>query len=379
MPLTDAKIKNTKVGSKPFKLYDRDGLFLLVNPSGSKLWRFKFRLNKVEGVCSLGKYPNVSLKDARLLAAEKRKMVEAGLHPNKVNKQTDEYTFGDALKDYLGTKKSLSQRYMKLLKSKSDRLILPLIGDLSIGSVEPFHIKALLDNCSANNGKTQAVSVLSVINSVFSYAVQSLKATHNPASAFRGYVKPNPTSHANALKQSDLKELFIRLRQSGIHQSLKNLIRFLIYTGVRGHEGRLMEWSEIDFQTGVWNIPAEKLKKRRPHIVPLTRQCLDILNAQKSGSNQYVFWLDNHPCPLIGSVNNALNVLKLPHITAHDFRATMATGLTEMGYGMDLVKTQLAHSKASGTDAAYFHAVHLDERRAMLQAWADYIDSLTEG
>lgn len=379
MSLTDAKIKNTKVGSKPFKLYDRDGLFLLVNPSGSKLWRFKFRLNKVEGVCSLGKYPNVSLKDARLLAAEKRKMVEAGLHPNKVDKQTDEYTFGDALRDYFDSKKSLSPRYMKMLKSKSDRLILPFIGDLAIGSVEPLHIKTILDNCAEKSGKSQAVGVLGVLNSVFSFAIQSLKATYNPASAFRGYVKPNPTSHANALKPEGLRVLFDRLHSSDLHHSIKNLIKFLIYTGIRGHEGRLMEWSEVDLQMKVWNIPAEKLKKRRPHIVPLTRQCLDILNAQKPGSNQYVFWLDNYPCPLMGTVNNALATMRLRHITAHDFRATMATGLTEMGYGMDLVKTQLAHSKASGTDAAYFHAVHLDERRAMLQAWADYIDSLMEG
>lgn len=378
MSLTDAKIKNAKAGDKPFKLYDRDGLFLLVNPSGSKLWRFKFRLNRVEGVCSLGRYPNVSLKDARLLAAEKHKMVEAGLHPNKVARQNDGYTFGDALKDYLDTKKSLSPRYLKMLNSKSDRLVLPFIGDLAIDSIEPFHIKALLDNCAANNGKTQAVSVLGVINSVYSYAVQSLRATHNPASAFRGYIRPDPTTHANALKPEGLGVLFDRLHSSDLHHSIKNLIRFLIYTGVRGHEGRLMEWSEIDFQKVVWNIPATKLKKRRPHTVPLTRQCLDILKDQRKDSEQYVFWLDNYPCPLMGTVNNALTSIKLPHITAHDFRATLATGLTEMGYSMDLVKTQLAHSKASGTDAAYFHAVYLDERRAMLQAWADYIDSLVK-
>lgn len=378
MSLTDAKIKNAKAGSKPFKLYDRDGLFLLVNPSGSKLWRFKFRLNKTEGVCSLGKYPNVSLKDARLLAAEKREMVESGLHPNKVMKQTDSYTFGDALRDYLNTKKSLSPRYMKLLVSRADRLILPFIGNLAIGSVEPFHIKDLLDNCAENNGKTQAVTVLGIINSVFCYSVQSLKVSHNPASAFRGYIKPEPTSHANTIKPSDLMVLFNRLRLSNIHPSMKNLIRLLVYTGVRGHEGRLMEWSELDFQKEVWNIPATKLKKRRPHIVPLTRQCLEILEAQKSDSEQYVFWLDNRPCPSISAVNTTLRSLKLSHITAHDFRATMATGLTEMGYSMELVKTQLAHSRASGTDAAYFHAVHLDERRAMLQAWADHIDALTK-
>lgn len=378
MSLTDAKIKNAKAGSKPFKLYDRDGLFLLVNPSGSKLWRFKFRLNKVEGVCSLGRYPNISLKDARLLAAEKHKLVESGLHPNKVVRQNDDYTFEDALRDYFDTKKSLSPRYLKMLESKSDRLILPFIGDLNINDVEPFHIKTLLDNCAQKSGKSQAVSVLGVLNSVFSFAIQSLKATHNPASAFRGYIKPDPTSHANALKPDGLRTLFNRLHLSDLHHSIKNLIRFLVYTGVRGHEGRLMEWSEVDFQTKVWNIPAEKLKKRRPHIVPLTKQCLDILNTQKSGSDRYVFWLDSHPCPLMSTVNNALITMGLPHITAHDFRATMATGLTEMGYSMDLVKTQLAHSRASGTDAAYFHAVHLDERRAMLQAWADYIDSLTE-
>lgn len=391
MPLTDVKIRQARAADRPLKLTDGGGLFLEVRPTGSKLWRYRYRIAGKENVYAIGEYPAVSLGDARRLRDEARDMVRRGVHPAHARREavaeqvaSNAATFEAIAREWMATQAGRwSARYAADVDRALTLNAFPAFGSLPIRAVTAALILDLIQKMARRGAETYAQQVRQWISAVFRYAVATLRAEYDPASALRGAVAVPQVEHAQAMPRHVLAALRDALPGYGGHPTTRIALQMLLYTFVRTVELRRARWEQFDLGAARWEIPAGNMKRRRPHIVPLSRQVIALLGElyeHTGDGNGYL--LPNMRRPQDGymshtTVNDALRRLGFAEWSGHDFRATASTHLYEMGrYRGDVIELQLAHVEGNKTKAAYNHARYMAERAQMMQEWADWVDAV---
>lgn len=392
--LTQLKITSAKPKASPYNLSDGRGLALVIQPTGSKLWRFRYRFAGKAKTLHLGPWPGTSLADAREKCREARKSIDTGLDPvleKKRAKVTARYanatTFKEVAQEYLEKCEREGRATVTLDKLRwLLGLAYPLIGTHPISSITPTEALAVLRKVEGTGRYESARRMRSVLSRVFRYGIATARCDRDVAADLRGALTTPKVQHHAAV--TDPLEVGLLLRTIDTYtgqEATRMALRLSAHLFVRPGELRQAEWSEIDFEKAVWIIPIEKMKMRRPHKVPLSRQVLAMFEElhEVSGHRQHLF-------PCMGSprrpmsencVNQALRRLgyATDEMTAHGFRAMAATLLNEMGqWNPDAIERQLAHQEASSVRRAYARGEYWDERVAMMQHWSDYLDDLRQ-
>lgn len=386
--LSDTKIRSAKPAEKPYTLQDGSGLYLEVRPSGAKFWRYRYWLTpEKDGRYTIGEYPAVSLADARRERERVRELVKKGINPTD-EKRTDKMrqtseranTFKAVAEEWVEKKKAgWSPYYLKQVRHGLDSDIYPEIGNLPMRQVTAAHVLKILNKVCDRGAATVAINVRQWCSSVFRYAVGTLRADFDPVSALRDAIIRPPVENAQAMSREQLKVFLPKLREYGGLRTTLLAIRFMAYTFVRTVEMRRGAWAEVNFDDALWVIPGDKMKKKRVHMVPLSRQALAVLRElhKITGAGENMFPNSRRPDDVMSAttINRAMEYLGIP-FSGHDFRATASTHLYEMHYEEKLVEMQLAHSEKKKAKAAYNHAAYLPARRDMMQVWADYLDAI---
>lgn len=290
MPLTDIKIRQAKPADKPIKLADTAGLYLEVKPSGSKLWRYRYRIAGRENLFAIGEYPQVSLADARKARDDARELIRQGRHPAHA-RQTERtrqinanaLTFKAIAEEWIEKKRSRwAPYYLMQVERGMKKDIYPRIGRLPIRSVTAADVLAILDRATKRGAEVVALNLRQWCSQVFRYAVATLRADHDPASALRGAVIRPPVNHSRPMDRDEIAAFLRKLQGFGGHRTTVIALRLLLLTFVRTIEMRKAEWTEVDLAAAEWRIPAEKMKMRRLHIVPLSTQAVALLTPTEN-------------------------------------------------------------------------------------------------
>ncbi len=396
-PLSPSAVANAKPQAKPYRLPDGRGLFLLVQPSGAKWWRWKYhRLDGRENILSLGTYPDVSLRKARDRCDEARKLVADGIDPGERRQeakaakvaaaQVSGNTFAAVAAAWLARQECAD---ITLRKSHwiIDTFLTPEIGALPVTEITP---RVLLDALRKieDTGRLETAKRARIkAGQVFRWAILEGLMEIDPTASLRGALKaPKNKHHATITDPAKMGELLRAIDGfTGQYVTLAALkLAPLVF--VRPGELRMAEWTEFDLDAAVWRIPAERMKMKAAHIVPLSTQAVSILRELRplTGTGRYVFpGLRTASRPMSeNTVNAALRRLgyNKDEMTGHGFRGMAASRLNEMGWNADAIERQLAHAENNKVREAYTHAAqYLDERKRMMQAWADYLDGLRAG
>jgi integrase len=403
MPLTDTAIRNAKPGispsgnatEKPYKMGDTGGLYLEVAPSGGKWWRFKYRFDRKEKRVSLGVYPDVSLKDARQRRDEARKLVAAGVDPGENRKaqkmaRSDQATnsFEVVAREWFAKyEPNWTAGHSSKIMTRLERDVFPWIGARPIAELKAPELLACLRRVEDRGALETAHRALQNCGQVMRYAIATGRADRDIATDLRGALPPvKPTHHASITDPKKIAEL---LRAIDAYEGTfitKCALRLAPMFFVRPGELRNAEWTEFDLEQAEWNIPAERMKMREPHLVPLCTQAVSILTELHAltGSSRYVFpGARTNGRPM--SDNAILAALRRmgyakDEMSGHGFRAMARTILDEiLGVRPDYIEHQLAHAVRDPNGRAYNRTAHLVERRKMMQEWADYLDKIKAG
>ncbi|MCG3464004.1 tyrosine-type recombinase/integrase [Xenorhabdus bovienii] len=389
MKLTDLAIKRAKPKEKAYTLADSNGLSLLIDTNGSKGWRYRYQYAGKTKMISLGVYPVVTLTEARTKRDEARKLVANGINPSEARKAEKistanliENTFENIANEWYEKRTDRwSASYAEEMMETFEKDVFPYIGKRPIAEIKPMELMAVLSRINERGATEKLRKVRQRCGEVWRYAIVTGRAEYNPAPDLASAFVSHKKTHYAFLIADEIPELYKALNAYTGSFMVKMGMRLQMMTGVRPGELRRAEWSEIDFNKAQWEIPAEKMKMRRPHIVPLSRQSIDILEQIKpiTGQGKYVFpGRINQSQPMS---EMALNVLirrigYAGRVTGHGFRHTMSTILHEQGYNTAWIETQLAHVDKNSIRGTYNHAQYLDGRREMLQWYADYMDAL---
>ena len=394
MQLSDTTIRSTKPQAKPLKLSDGGGLFLLVSPTGGKWWRYSYRFNSKQKTLSLGIYPDIGLKSAREKHAEARKLLAQGVDPSetrKAEKAEQSITFKVWAEHWLKHwQAGKSPRHAGYVQRRLQADVYPIIGDMPIASINAPDVVRTIKSIASRGALDMAKRAHQTIGQIFRYAIahgDESKVTRNPASD----IKPSDiieTRRKVNFARVDVKQLpeLLRAIEAASISSLTRLaINLMALTFVRTSELIGGRWSEIDFDTAQWRIPAERMKMQAPHIVPLSRQSVDLLRTLQiiSGSNELIF--PSQVAGKAGTMSNGTILVALKRMgyggmmTGHGFRGVASTSLHEQGFDHQHIELQLAHAERNEVSAAYNHALYLKQRTEMMQHWADYLDSLRAG
>jgi len=389
--LTDKAIRNAKPGSKPYKKADSFGLYLLVTPAGGKWWRFKYRFGGKENSLSLGTYPATSLKQAREKRDTARKLIEAGIDPSahrkieKAKRGAD--TFEGVAREWLekfsgGWAASHAQTVVRRL----ERDVFPWLGGRPACGIAPPELLSVLRRIESRGALETAHRVKQVCGQVFRYAVATGRAERDPSSDLRGALPPVKEKHHAALTRSaDVGALLRAIEGYKGSFVVRCALRLTPLVFLRPGELRKAEWSELDLDGATWRIPPERMKMRREHIVPLSRQAIEILRELHplTGTGRYVFPSARTTARPMSEVAVLAALRRMSYsrdeMTAHGFRTIASTMLNELGFPADAIERQLAHGEPNAVRDAYNRAEHLATRRAMMQAWADYLGGLAAG
>ncbi|HHU6578605.1 MULTISPECIES: tyrosine-type recombinase/integrase [Klebsiella] len=401
MALTDIKVRSAKPQEKEYTLVDGDGMFLLIHPNGSKYWRFRFRFGGKQHLMAFGVYPETSLADARHKREEARRLVAAGVDPREHKRAVKEeqaketVTFESVAREWHATNKKWSEDHSRrVLKSLEDNLF-SAIGKRSIEELKTRDLLAPIKLVEATGRFEVASRLQQRTTAIMRYAVQSGLINYNPAQEMAGAVASSNRVHRPALELKRLPELLHRIGGYTGRPLTRLAVELTLLIFIRSSELRFARWSEIDFETAMWTIPAEReaiegvkysqrgSKMRTPHLVPLSRQALAILQQvhKISGDRDFVFIGDHNPRKPMSenTVNKALRVMGYDtkvEVCGHGFRTMACSSLIESGlWSRDAVERQMSHMERNSVRAAYIHkAEHLDERKLMLQWWADFLD-----
>jgi len=394
MALTEIAIKRAKPGAKPIKLADEKGMFLLLQPSGGKLWRLKYRFAGKEKKLSLGRYPDVSLKEARVRRDQARSMIADGIDPGAVKqaktlaaKLSAATTFQAVAEEYLDKASREGRAAVTIKKSRwLLSLLTPSIGTRPIADVTPADLLAALKKIEAKGHLETARRMRSLASRVFRYAVATSRADSDPAALLKGALTAPVVKHHSAiLDPADLGGL-LRAIDGYQGQPLTRLaLQLTPHVFVRPGMLRKAEWEEFDLDSAVWSLSDGRMKMRRPHVVPLSTQAVSILRSAEalSAGQKYVFsslYPGNRPMSE-NTINAALRRLGYSgdEMTAHGFRATASTMLNESGkWNPDAIERALAH-KDTTVRGMYHRGTHWPERLEMAQWWSDYLDRLRKG
>ena len=384
MALTDIQIRNTKPGDKQAKMTDGGGLYLLVSPKGGRWWRFDYRFGGKRKTLSFGTYPDVSLKAARERRDEARKLVSNGADPGEVRKAQKAAVAGAECFEAVAREwmakfsPKWADSHTKKITERLVKDIFPWLGKRPIAEITAPEILTVLRRIESRGAVETAYRAKMNCGQVFRYAVATGRAERDPTADLRGALPRGKVNHRAAI--TDPKAIGGLLRAiEGYegHFVVKMALRLAPLVFVRPGELRHAEWSEVDLDKAEWRIPGHKMKMRDPHIVPLATQAVDIINELQplTGRGRYLFpGVRTIDRPISeNTVNAALRRLgySKEEMTGHGFRSMASTLLHEMGFQPDWIERQLAHAERNGVRAAYNHALHLVERRRMMQAWAD--------
>ena len=384
--LSVAAIKAARPRDKPFKLYHWRGMFLLVNPDGSRWWRFRYKYQGREKTVSLGVYPEVSIKEAEDERDESRQLLRRGIDPS-AKRQAERNAIGDTFRavaeEWLGIQKDLSAGTVDQVRTRLTTYLYPKIGHHKVGSIEPTDLLAALKSIEAKGRHDTAHRCKSVAGRVFRYAIATGRARRDPSADLKGALASvSATHHAALTAPRDVGKLMDAIEGYAGFSSVMAALRLAPLVFVRPGELRGAEWCEIDLEAAEWRIPAQRMKMAAEHIVPLSRQAVAILREQHaiSGRGRFVFpSIRTTDKPISeNTINAALRGLGYTkdQMTGHGFRTTASTLLHEQGFASDVIERQLAHTEGNKTKAAYNRAAHLPERRRMMQSWADHLDKL---
>ncbi|HEM8339337.1 TPA: tyrosine-type recombinase/integrase [Providencia rettgeri] len=392
MKLTVKQIDSSKPKEKDYKLSDGGGMYLLVKTNGGKYWRLKYRIDGKEKLLAIGIYPTVTLADARRKRDDAKRLLADGIDPNQQRKEQKQASKIDsvntfkniALEWYEGRKDRWSVGYRDDMMDAFEKDVFPYIGNRPIAEIKPMELLEVLSIMEKRGATEKLKKVRQRCGEVWKYAIITGRAEYNPAPDLASAFVPHKREHYAHLSVSELPEFLSSIDKYMGSQIVRVALRVLILTGVRPGELRKAEWSEINFDAGVWEIPAEKMKMRRPHIVPLSEQVIDLLKQIHpiSGSYQYIFPSRTDYRKHISDMALNTMIRRMGYsgrATGHGFRHTMSTILHEQGYNTAWIETQLAHVDKNSIRGTYNHAQYIDGRREMLQWYADYMGALENG
>lgn len=392
-PLTDTRLRTIKPTEKPQKFFDGGGLFLLVTPTGGKLWRLKYRFGGTEKLLSLGPYPQISLAEARQKRDQASAMIANEVDPGDSKKakkaaNTEETeTFEVIAREWHNKfSKSWAASHGNKIIRRLELYVFPWLGTRAIKSITPVDLLGVLRRIEAKGILETTHRTLQNCGQVFRYAVATGRAERDPSADLRGAIPPASAKHMATI--TDPKEIGGLLRSIDDYRGsivTRCALQLAPLTFVRPGELRQAEWNEINFETAEWRIPAEKMKAGTLHIVPLSQQALAILQEIEplTGDGKYVF-----PSPRTNSRpmsdNAVLSALRRmgyakEEMSGHGFRSMASTLLNEQGWNRDAIERQLAHADRNSIRAAYNYAEFMPERKKMMQGWADYLDGIKAG
>ena len=393
MPLTATAIRNTKPADKPIRLFDGGGMYLEVSPAGGRWWRLKYRFVGKEKRLSLGVYPEVSLAEARSRREDARKLLAAGIDPSDQRKAAKREAEGREINSFEAVAREWygKQAHVWVAHHASDVLrrlesnLFPEIGSEPIAEVTAPMLLAAVRKIEHRGAHDLAHRVLQVASQVFRYGVATGRCERDPAPDLRGALTPHKSKHQAAVAPEELPALLRAIDGYGElgDKLTAYALRLLVLTFVRTNELIGAEWSELDLDSAVWIIPATRMKMKTEHVVPLSRQAIEVLREIRAigCSSRYLFPGRNPDTPI--SNNTMLFALyRLGYkgkMTGHGFRAVASTILNEAGFRADVIERQLAHCERNEIRGAYNRAEYLAERRKMMQQWADMLDALAQG
>ena len=391
MKLTDAQLRNL---TDPGKHFDGGGLYLELTKAGGRYWRLKYRHSGKEKRMAFGVYPGVSLKDARELANQARTALKAGDDPGLLRKADK----AKAEHEAVNTLEAVARDWMthqaarwgtetaERVKASLEADLFKPLGSRPLASIKPGEIMAAVKKIEARGASDQAGRVLQRIKSVYRWAVIHERIDANPMLDLvpSEILKPRDVQHRAAMADKELPEFLGKLAAYNGDFTTANALRVLILTATRPGETRGARWAEFDLDAALWVIPAERMKMRAEHRVPLSRQALRVLRTMRplSGGGDLVFPSPSYRSKPLSenTFNSALARIGYKNTaTAHGFRALFSTVANECGWNPDVIERQLAHKEANEVRAAYHRSTYLTERERLMQWWADYLDGREAG
>ena len=391
MKLNDRQIKNAKPAEKPFKLNDGKGLYLYINTSGGKLWRFDFSHNGKRKTLSIGKYPTISLVEARQAAENARRLLVSGQDPSEAKQQEKRErqaaalnTFGSIARrwhtDNLHRwKENHAARVLRYFETD----VFPAIGAMSIQEIRVSDIKAVIDGVMARGVNNTAEKIREWTGAIFDYAVMLEIVETNPAYSLRKYIPSKQTDHRPALPREELTEFFRRLILAEIEPQNRIALILNMLTFLRSTELRGGQWNEIDFDAAMWTVPAQRMKHEKtapkpPHAVPLADWTLELLAELKelTGNTPFLFPSRTKTDGFISDATIGRIIERMGYkgrVTPHGFRSLASSVLNEQGFNPDAIERQLAHIENNKIRAAYNRADYLNERKGFMQWYSDFL------
>lgn len=397
MALTDARVRTARPMAKPYKLSDGGGMYLLVRPDGARYWRLDYRFAGKRRTLALGIYPAITLASARARRDEARSALANGIDPGlakkaakRTAKLSSENTFEAVAREWIGNQRGrLAPRYCSLLLARLKGDVFPHIGSRPIGEVDAADLLEMLRKVEARGVVETARRLRQLCGQVFRYAIVTGRAKLDPAADLRGALKSPGRRHGHKAMPLIEVPTFLKglLAYSGDPRT-RLALRLMVLTFARTTELRGAQWSEfadLDSANPVWRIPAERMKAKREHIVPLAPQAVAVLRELQAlpGASASAFLFPSASRDGFMSNNTMLYAMYRMgyhgRATVHGFRAMASTALNEMGFRPDVIERQLAHQEQNSVRAAYNRAEYLAERRTMMNQWADYLDALASG
>jgi integrase len=397
MGLTIKEIDGAKPTDKPYKLADGGGLCLLIAPSGAKLWRWRYRFDGKEKMMALGEYPLITLKEARERHSEARRTLAGGIDPmaeRKAEGEAKQQESRDLEREVDSSFEKIarkwwewwsigkSPRHAETLMNRLETDVFPVIGHLHIDSVQTAHIRGIMLTIETRGASDVAKRAHQSIGQIFRFAIARELANRNPAADFRPRDVLAATESENFahVDEKDLPELLAKMDDYNGDALTRFGLKLLAYCFPRTSELIEAPWTEFDLDRARWDIPAERMKMKTPHIIPLSRQAVEVLRALRllTGNGKLVFpgALDKNTCMSNNTLLYALYRLGYQgRMTGHGFRGLASTILNENDFDDEHVDLQLAHMKRNKVSAAYNHAKYLKQRTAMMQWWADYLEA----
>lgn len=384
--ISDAALRAAKPRDKPYKISTGVGcLYLEVTTKGSKLWRWRYILDGKENRYALGSYPELSFKEARDEVESARKLVKQGLHPAQ-QKRAEQIksaleqgnTFEAVAKEWLALKDwedITKKRRLDMLQ----RVVFPTIGDLPVRQVTPTVILSILKRAAENNGTSVMAEAKRTMFGIFELAAETFRVDSNPVHQWREALPKNKTQHKRALDITEIGQLMRDVDGHGGNYQTQCAFNLMWLTLARPSEVVEAEWSEFDLEGAIWRIPAERMKKRREHVMPLPCQAVKLLRGMQTitGDRKHLFphRTDRTKPMVVASFRQMLNVLGWSgKFSPHATRTTGSTRLNELGFSADWIERQLAHSEQNAVRRTYNHADYLKDRSKMMQQWADLLE-----
>ncbi|MES3008395.1 MAG: integrase domain-containing protein [Pseudomonadota bacterium] len=393
-PLTDAQLRQTRPGPKEYNLADGGGLFLRVKPTGSRSWLFNYfkPFTRTRSNLSIGKYPAVSLASARQCRAEYQSLIAQGIDP-KTHREAIQQRLSDAHSStlerasrvWLAVKRAtVTQAHAEDIERSLTLHIFPRLGSVPVHLIGAKDAIAILEPIAARGSLETVKRLCQRLNEIFTHCVNTGVLEHNPLAGIGKAFAPPTKEHMPTLKPDELPDLMRALTRASIRITTRCLIEWQLHTMVRPSEAAGARWQEIDFTRGTWNIPAERMKKKLPHTVPLTPQALALLENMKpiSGHLEFIFPADRNPKTHTHeqTANMALKRMGFGgRLVSHGLRSLASTTLNEQGFDPDIIEAALAHRDKNTVRAAYNRAEYIERRRPMMAWWSNHVDSAAFG